>query len=131
MELVHAVTLLAIFQFWILGILVGRARGKYGVKAPQTSGDEHFERWFRVHYNTLEKLIVFLPALWLFGYYVGQYYAAALGVVYLIGRLLYAISYVREPSSRALGTLISELPTLIMVIGGLIAVVIQFFGAIA
>ncbi len=129
MELVSIITLLAIFQFWILGGLVGRARGKYGVKAPQTAGDEHFERWFRVHYNTLEKLIVFLPALWLFGYYVGQYYAAALGAVYLIGRVLYAVSYVREPSSRALGTLISELPTLIMVLGGLLAVVIQFFSA--
>ena len=131
MELVSAVTLLAIFQFWILGGLVGRARGKYGVRAPQTAGDEHFERWFRVHYNTLEKLIVFLPALWLFGYYVGQYYAAALGVVYLIGRLMYAISYVRDPGSRGLGTLISELPTLIMVLGGLIAVIIQWAGSLS
>ena len=79
MELVSAVTLLAIFQFWILGGLVGRARGKYGVKAPQTTGDEHFERWFRVHYNTLEKLIFFLPALWLFGYYVGSILCRGVG----------------------------------------------------
>ena len=66
MELVGAVTLLALLQFVVMGIMVGRARGLYGVKAPATTGHEQFERWFRVHYNTLEKLIVFLPSLWLF-----------------------------------------------------------------
>ena len=63
MELVGLISLLAVLQFVVFGILVGRARGVYGVKAPATTGHEQFERWFRVHYNTLEKLIVFLPAL--------------------------------------------------------------------
>jgi len=122
MELVGLISLLAVLQFVVFGILVGRARGVYGVKAPATTGHEQFERWFRVHYNTLEKLIVFLPALWLFGYYVGQYYAAGLGLIYLVGRLLYAVSYTRDPASRTLGTLVSELPILIMIIGGIIAI---------
>jgi len=122
MELVGLISLLAVLQFVVFGILVGRARGVYGVKAPATTGHEQFERWFRVHYNTLEKLIVFLPALWLFGYYVGQYYAAGLGLIYLVGRLLYALSYTRDPASRTLGTLVSELPILIMIIGGIIAI---------
>lgn len=126
MELVSAVSLLAILQFSVLGLLVGRARGKYGVAAPAVTGDEHFERWFRVHYNTLERLVVFLPALWLFGYYVGQYYAAGLGCIYLIGRLLYASAYVKDPAKRGLGMIISELPIWIMLTGGLIAVAIHW-----
>jgi hypothetical protein len=125
MELVGAVTLLALLQFVVMGIMVGRARGLYGVKAPATTGHEQFERWFRVHYNTLEKLIVFLPSLWLFGYYVGQYYAAGLGGIYLVGRLLYAVTYTRDPATRGLGTLLSDLPILIMLLGGLIAIIFE------
>ena len=125
MELVGAVTLLALLQFIVMGIMVGRARGLYGVKAPATTGHEQFERWFRVHYNTLEKLIVFLPSLWLFGYYVGQYYAAGLGGIYLVGRLLYAVTYTRDPATRGLGTLLSDLPMVIMLLGGLIAIILE------
>ena len=125
MELVGAVTLLALLQFVVMGIMVGRARGLYGVKAPATTGHEQFERWFRVHYNTLEKLIVFLPSLWLFGYYVGQYYAAGLGGIYLVGRLLYAVTYTRDPATRGLGTLLSNLPMVIMLLGGLIAIILE------
>jgi hypothetical protein len=125
MELVGAVTLLALLQFVVMGIMVGRARGLYGVKAPATTGHEQFERWFRVHYNTLEKLIVFLPSLWLFGYYVGQYYAAGLGGIYLVGRLLYAVTYTRDPATRGLGTLLSDLPMVIMLLGGLIAIILE------
>ena len=125
MELVGAVTLLALLQFVVMGIIVGRARGLYGVKAPATTGHEQFERWFRVHYNTLEKLIVFLPSLWLFGYYVGQYYAAGLGGIYLVGRLLYAVTYIRDPATRGLGTLLSDLPMVIMLLGGLIAIIFE------
>ena len=125
MELVGAVTLLALLQFVVMGIMVGRARGLYGVKAPATTGHEQFERWFRVHYNTLEKLIVFLPSLWLFGYYVGQYYAAGLGGIYLVGRLLYAVTYIRDPATRGLGTLLSDLPMVIMLLGGLIAIILE------
>jgi hypothetical protein len=125
MELVGAVTLLALLQFVVMGIMVGRARGLYGVKAPATTGHEQFERWFRVHYNTLEKLIVFLPSLWLFGYYVGQYYAAGLGGIYLVGRLLYAVTYTRDPATRGLGTLLSDMPMVIMLLGGLIAIILE------
>ncbi len=125
MELVGGVTLLALLQFVVMGIMVGRARGLYGVKAPATTGHEQFERWFRVHYNTLEKLIVFLPSLWLFGYYVGQYYAAGLGGIYLVGRLLYAVTYTRDPATRGLGTLLSDLPMVIMLLGGLIAIILE------
>ena len=66
MEWVSLISLLALLQFSIFGILVGRARGKYGITAPATTGNEVFERTFRVHYNTLEKLVVFIPELEVF-----------------------------------------------------------------
>lgn len=125
MEWVSLILLLALLQFTAFGIMVGRARGKYGISAPATTGNETFERSFRVHYNTLEKLVVFVPALWIFGYYIGQYWAAAVGVVYLLGRTWYAISYIRDPQSRGLGSLLTELALLVLVVGGISGIAIQ------
>ncbi|MEJ6593498.1 MAG: MAPEG family protein, partial [SAR86 cluster bacterium] len=116
-EYLTIVTLLALIQFIWLGARVGAARGKYGVSAPATTGHDLFERHYRVHYNTLEALVVFLPALWAFGYYLGQYWAAGLGVVYLVGRVIYAISYVKDPKSRGMGMLLSSLPVYILLLG--------------
>ncbi len=96
------------------------------MQAPATTGDERFERYFRIHYNTLEQLIVFLPSLWVFGYYIGQIWAAGLGVIYLIGRIVYAVSYAREPSRRGPGVLISMLPCWVLVLGGLIGAAWKF-----
>ena len=61
------VTVLALIEYMILGVMVGQARGRYKIEAPATTGDPMFERYFRVHQNTLESLIVFLPALWICG----------------------------------------------------------------
>ena len=117
MQLVALVILLALAEFVALGILVGRARGKYGVKAPATTGHEVFERWFRVHYNTMELLVVFVPSIWLFGLYVSPKIGAALGAVYLVGRVMYVRSYVRDPAARGGGFGLSMLPTLVLLVG--------------
>ena len=120
MQLVALVILLALAEFVALGILVGRARGKYGVKAPATTGHEVFERWFRVHYNTMELLVVFVPSIWLFGLYVSPAIGAALGAVYLVGRVMYVRSYVRDPAARGGGFGLSMLPTLVLLVGAAI-----------
>ena len=117
MQLVALVILLALAEFVALGILVGRARGRYGVKAPATTGHEVFERWFRVHYNTMELLVVFVPSIWLFGLYVSPAIGAALGAVYLVGRVMYVRSYVRDPAARGGGFGLSMLPTLVLLVG--------------
>lgn len=117
MQPVALVILLALAEFVALGILVGRARGKYGVKAPATTGHEVFERWFRVHYNTMELLVVFVPSIWLFGLYVSPKIGAALGAVYLVGRVMYVRSYVRDPAARGGGFGLSMLPTLVLLVG--------------
>lgn len=117
MHYVAIVTLLALLEFLWFGILVGRARGKYGIAAPAISGNEIFERQFRVHMNTLEQLIVFLPALWIFARYMNPVWGAALGVVFVVGRAVYANAYMRNPKSRSLGFALTSLPTLFLLIG--------------
>src|ERR1700744_2382177 len=127
MPYVHIVTALAVLQFVVFGFRVGVARERYGVKAPAVSGNEIFERLFRVQMNTLEQLIVFLPGLFLYAHYFGPYVAAALGVVYLLGRELYAFTYVRDPSKRSVGYGLTFLPITILVAGGLIGAVRALF----
>jgi uncharacterized membrane protein YecN with MAPEG domain len=117
MALVEVVTVLALVQFIAFGWLVGRARVRFGIAAPATTGHEHFERYMRVHLNTVEVLVVFLPALWLFALRVDPYWAAGFGAVYLVGRLIYFRSYTRDPKSRSLGFALSMLPAMLMLLG--------------
>jgi uncharacterized MAPEG superfamily protein len=119
MALVHIVLAIAVIQFFVFGALVGRARAKYGVEAPAMTGNELFERRVRVHYNTLEQLVVFIPAMLLFAAYVSTTAAAALGLVYVVGRILYFRAYVADPKKRGPGFGLSVLPTMVMLLGGL------------
>src|ERR1700755_1034432 len=123
MPYVDIVTALAILQFIVFGFRVGAARGKYGVKAPAISGHEAFERQFRVQQNTLESLVALIRGLYLFARYFSPLIAAALGVVYLIGRELYAYTYVKDPAKREVGYGMTFLPMVILVVGGLIGAV--------
>lgn len=119
MEPVALVILIALLEYVVFGILVGRARGRYGVKAPAVHGHEIFERYFRVHYNTLELMVAFVPAIWLFGRYVSPTWAAVLGLVYVVGRIAYLVGYVSDPAKREVGFGLSVLPILVLLIGGL------------
>ena len=121
MHLVTIVITLALLEYIAFAMLVGGARGKYGVKAPAVTGHEMFERYYRVQMNTLELLVVFVPAIWLFADYFDPRWAAGLGAVYLVGRLVYFRSYVKDPASRGAGFGLSLLPILAMVLGVLFA----------
>lgn len=123
MPLVHLVVGLALVQFLFFCFAVGRARGTYKVAAPATTGNEMFERYFRVQMNTLELLIIFVPSILIFGQYFGAYVAVALGVIYLVGRLIYFTSYVKDPKSRSVGYGLSALPVMVLLAGSI-------FGAI-
>lgn len=123
-HLVALVGLLALLQYLVFGMLVGRARGKFGVKAPAVTGHEVFERYFRVQQNTLELLVAFLPSLWLFAQYVSEGWAALLGAVYLVGRVLYLRGYVADPSKREIGFALSFLPIVVLLVGALIGVLV-------
>lgn len=124
MALVNLIVALALLQFIAFGTAVGMARAKYNVRAPATTGHEVFERYFRVQMNTLELLILFVPGIWMFGFYVSANVAAALGAIYLVGRCLYFFAYVRDPKARELGFTLSIGPVLVLVIGALIGAAI-------
>ena len=119
MSLVYIVMGLAMLQYLYFGIAVGGARGRYGVKAPATTGNEVFERYFRVHMNTLELMVVLIPALPLFAWYVSPRWAAGLGAVYLVGRFLYFFGYVKDPAKRSIGFMLSFLPMIVLLLGGI------------
>jgi len=122
-EAVFIVILLALVEYSVLGALVGRARGVHGVKAPATTGPEAFERTFRAHQNTLESIVVFIPAVWIFGMYVEPLWGAGLGAIYLIGRALYAHGYISAAEKRGPGAMICFLANLVLIVGGLIGVI--------
>jgi glutathione S-transferase len=100
-----AVTVLAVLVGLYTMMLVGRMRGKHGVQAPAMTGAPEFERAFRVQMNTLEQLVLFLPLLWLATVYpvVSGYLATGLGLIWLIGRVLYSLGYMADPAKRSLG----------------------------
>ena len=128
MSYVYIVTALALLQFVWFGFKVGQARGRFGVKAPAITGNDVFERHFRVQQNTLEQLIGFVPGLYLFSHYLNPLWAAALGVVYLIGRQVYSTSYVKDPAKRGAGFGLTFFPTVILILGGLIGAVLHLAG---
>jgi glutathione S-transferase len=128
MPYVDIVTALAVLQFIAFGFQVGKARTKYGVKAPAVAGNEIFERHFRVQQNTLEQLIAFIPGIYLFSHYFNPLWAAALGVVYLIGRQVYAASYVKDPAKRGPGYGLTFLPMVVLIAGGLIGAGLRLAG---
>jgi glutathione S-transferase len=123
MAWVDLVTLLALIQFFAFAYAVGGARVRFGVKAPATTGNENFERYFRVQQNTLELLVLFVPALWLAARYWNPAWAAAVAAVYLIGRVVYFQAYIRDPSKRTIGFALSFLPIAVLWVIAMIGVV--------
>ncbi len=123
MHYVDLVAVLAVAQFVFFGVLVGQARGRYGVKAPAVTGHELFERTYRVQMNTLELLVAFLPLLLIAGKYWPQAWVAAVGAVFLVGRFIYWRSYLSAPASRGLGFALSLLPVMALLFASLVAII--------
>ena len=123
MEYVAIITALALIQVFVFAVQVGQQRVKHGVKAPTTSGPPEFERAFRVHENTVEQLVIFLPSLWLFATYWRADVAAVLGLLFIIGRQVYRGAYMADPDKRSAGFGIGALATVILMLGGLVGAI--------
>lgn len=119
MEWVAIVAIVALFQCALFSFLVGRARVKFQIRAPAVQGHEIFERAQRIHANTVEQLILFLPALWLCGQYLEPRAAALLGALFVIARQLYFNDYLRQPRDRGRGFMLGFLATVVLLLGGL------------
>jgi glutathione S-transferase len=120
MTSIAVVTSFALIEYLWISFSVGQARTRYGVAPPATTGNEIFERWFRVQQNTLEQLVVFLPSLWMFGRYANARLGALIGLVFVAGRYLYARGYVEDPQKRGRGFMIGFVATAVLLAGGLI-----------
>jgi len=120
MEYTALIILFALLQFLWFGARVGYNRGKYGVKAPATSGDATWERMYRVQQNTMEQLVIFVPALIAFSVYVSSRWVLLPGLLFLVGRQLYSHEYVKDPDSRGPGMGITLLCNAALLIGALI-----------
>ena len=120
MNWIDLITTLALIQFIVFAILVARARGTYSIKAPATTGNEMFERYYRVQMNTLELLVAFVPALWMAARYWNPGTMAFVGAIYLVGRVVYLQSYLKDPASRTIGFLLSFLPIAFLLLATLV-----------
>ena len=103
----------------------GMARGRFEVPAPSHDGPEEYVRHVRAHQNTVEHLVMFLPGLWLFALAVDPIWAAGIGAIWPVGRLMYALGYYKAPEKRSIGLYISMPPIYIFILGSLIGFVIK------
>jgi glutathione S-transferase len=117
------VTCLTILAYFFIIFRVGKARATFGIKAPATTGNPDFERVFRVQMNTLEWMVVFLPSLWLFAIYISDPIAAVLGLVWIVGRMLYLTGYSQAANKRELGFMIQGAATALLWLGALGAII--------
>lgn len=120
MEPIAIVTVIALLQYAYFSFAVGKARQAAGISAPAIIGNPEFERIFRVHQNTLEQLAVFLPALWLFGWYVSPLAGALIGIVFVGARFIYNKGYTSDPSQRGTGFIVGFLANMVLVLGSLL-----------
>ena len=122
------IVLLALLQYVFFTGRVGLARGKYNVNAPACDGDESWNRLFRVQQNTLEQLIVFIPATYAFAFYLSELWVLIPGLIFLLGRFLYAMEYLKDPKTRTPGMALTLLANVVLVLGALFGLLkVMFF----
>ena len=108
--------IVAIVLYFVFGGLVGAARAKYDVPAPLPSGHPEFDKRNRVHINTLEQLALFLPAIFLAAPVLGDVITAVTGLVWCLGRIIYARGYYTDAAKRGPGFGITMLATLVLIV---------------
>ena len=119
MTLVAIIAAVALAEYGVFMVQCGQARGRFGVAAPATVGDPVFERYFRVQQNTIEQLVIFLPSLFLFAWFVSTRWAVVFGILFIVGRALYARGYVADPAKRGPGFLCTVIANATLLVGGI------------
>lgn len=114
--LTAAVTALSILLCIGFAILVARTRRATGIEPPTMSGDPRLERALRVQGNTMEGFVVFLPALWLAALYFHGWVPPIIGLIWCLGRLIFAAGYMAAAEKRHIGFAISIFSVLALVV---------------
>ena len=128
--LTAAVTLLAVLIALWTAILVARTRRKVGIAPPATTGSQELECALRCQANTVEQIVIFLPALWLATLYFQGWIPGVLGAAWCIGRILYALGYkAQKPGAREPGFFVSILSTLALILLAAIGIVMAWMAA--
>ena len=127
MEHATLIFLLALLQYTWFTIRVGANRGKYHVDAPACDGDEAWARLFRVQQNTLEQLVVMIPAAYAFAYYVSGLWVLLPGIAFIIGRFLYSAEYIKDPKTRGPGMSLTLAGNVVLVVGALVGLLMFMF----
>ncbi len=120
------VTILSVLLYLYIGTRVSAARRQFGVKLPAVSGHPDFERVFRAHMNTLEWMPIYLPLLWLCAVYLNDIAAAAVGIVWIIGRAMYSAGYAAAVEKRSSGFFVQAMACLVLLIGGIAGIAMHF-----
>jgi len=116
------VTALALLLYQLTMMNAGRLRGRHGIMAPAITGNTEYECAYRVQMNTLEHMVLFLPAMWLFAWTISDVWASALGGCWIVGRIIYAILYMKSPEKRYPGLMIAFISQSTLFLGALIGV---------
>ena len=125
MDYVNLVVLIAMVEYMVFILIVGATRNKHGVAAPATTGNANWERLYRIQVNTTEQLVLFIPAIYGFAHYVSETWAAGLGSIFLIGRIVYFVGYRKAGDKRIVGAVITTWPSYILTIGALVGLVMK------
>jgi glutathione S-transferase len=124
-EYVAIVTSLALIQAFVFAWQVGQQRVRHEVRAPAVHGAPEFDRAFRVHQNTVEQLVIFIPALWIFASYWRADIAAGIGLVFVVSRQVYRKAYIEDPAKRSAGFGVGAAAMTVLMLGGLAGAVMN------
>ncbi len=127
MALVGVVVSLILLEYFVFVMMVGMTRGKTGIQAPAMTGDPKLERMLRVQLNTLEQIVLVIPAMYLFANYLSPTVAAGLGALFVVGRAVYCRGYLIAAEKRSAGFGIGFLATVVLVVGALYGTVMAAF----
>ncbi|MGH8279002.1 MAG: MAPEG family protein [Gammaproteobacteria bacterium] len=125
------VVLLTVLLLFVVTLMTGRARRKYGIQAPATSGHPLFERAYRIQMNTLEHTVIFLPALWLAARFGNAPAAGILGLIWILGRVWYVPAYMHDPAKRERPFLLTLLALVLLILLAIWGVIRLFLSASA
>jgi glutathione S-transferase len=126
-----AVTVLTAMVLYYTMFIVGRTRKTHNIWPPAMTGHPDVDRALRVQGNSVEQVVIFLPLLWVATLYFHGWIPAALGLVWCLGRVLYAVGYMKEANKRGPGFAIASLATLALLILSIWGLVVSWMVATA